>query len=355
MNYQPTSETQPLNSHREKARKRVKMKKILPAVGIAAVVLMMVAAALVVLVSSGHTFRRPLSETDPDLYYSHLANEALNENLTSRKTKKPVRPGCEATVILMRHCERYFARQDREKNEYCGYLGLERANYLATLFGDGARWPAPSRLYAMDPIRPGSHNMKFWKADTLEPLAEKMKIMVKTAFTVGDERRLAKAIFNDLRKGNLCGKLIVVSWDHEIPSLAQEFGCGPYNGCPYQFAQSDYDSTYQIKFVYNSPEAGAVDENKRKQYDDHDVADDDYGDADDDNTSDDDDTDNKHRRRLGPTRSFFHHRNTQVEAWEVHGAVVNMNFDPLSFSASVGDYPTGGKSVGGAWRMDDAL
>ena len=179
MNYQQTSETQPLNSHREKARKRVRMRKMLPAVGIAAVVLMMIAAALVVLVSSGYTFRRPLSETDPDLYYSHLANEALVENLTSRKTKKPVRPGCEATVILMRHCERYFARRDREKNEYCGYLGLERAHYLATLFGDGARWPAPSRLYAMDPIRPGSDNMKFWQADTLEPLAEKIKVMVK--------------------------------------------------------------------------------------------------------------------------------------------------------------------------------
>lgn len=328
---------------------------MLPAVGIAAVVLMMIAAALVVLVSSGYTFRRPLSETDPDLYYSHLANEALVENLTSRKTKKPVRPGCEATVILMRHCERYFARQDREKNEYCGYLGLERAHYLATLFGDGARWPAPSRLYAMDPIRPGSDNMKFWQADTLEPLAEKIKVMVKTAFTVGDERRLAKSIFSDLRKGNLCGKLIVVSWDHEMPKLAQEFGCGPYNGCPYRFAQSDYDSTYQIKFVYNSPEAGAVDENKRKQYDDHDEADDDYGDADDDNTNGDD-TDNKQRRRLGPTRSFFHHRNAKVEAWEVHGAVVNMNFDPLSFSASVGDYPEGGKAVGGAWGDgDDAL
>ena len=331
------------------------MRKMLPAVGVAAVTLMIVAAAVVVLVSSGYTFRKPLSETDPDLYYSHLASDALIENLTSRKTKKRVRPGCEATVILMRHCERYFALRDKEKNEYCGYLGLERANYLATLFGDGARWPTPSRLYAMDPIRPDSDNMKFWQADTLEPLAEKTKVMVKTAFSVGDERHLANAIFDDLRKGNLCGKLLVISWSHEIPALAQEFGCGPYNGCPYAFAEAEYDATYQLKFVYNSPEAGAVDENKRQEYDDHEV-DNDGDNTDDDNAdADANDDDDGTTRRLGRTRSFFHYRNRKVEAWEVHGAVVNMNFDPLSFSASVGDYPEGGKSVGGAWKLDDGL
>ena len=349
-------ETQPLNSHREKARKRVKMQKLLPAVGITSIALMMVGAAIVVFVSSGHTFRKPLSETDPDLYYSHLANEALVDNLTSRKTKKPVRPGCEATVILMRHCERYFARTDKEnKYMYCGYLGLERANYLATLFGDGSRWPAPSRLYAMDPIRPGSDTMRFWQADTLEPTAERFRLMVKTGFTDGDERRMAKAIFDDLRKGNLCGKLVVVSWSHEIPALAQEFGCGPYNGCPYRYAETQYDTTYQLKFVYNSPEAGAKSE--KAQFGDHSDADD-HNDKDDDNAVDDDDdiAQRRHRhRRLSRTKSFFRHRNTKVEAWEVHGAVVNMNFDPLSFSASVGDYPKGGKAVGGNWRLDDGL
>mmetsp|Transcript_11974 Transcript_11974/g.19971 ORF Transcript_11974/g.19971 Transcript_11974/m.19971 type:complete len:357 (-) Transcript_11974:157-1227(-) len=352
--YQPHPETQPLNSHREKARKRVKMKRMLPAVGIAAVAMMVIGATIVVFVSSGHTFRKPLSETDPDLYYSHLANEALMENLASRKTKKPVRPGCEATVILMRHCERYFARTDKEnKYMYCGYLGLERANYLATLFGDGSRWPAPSRLYALDPIRPDSDTMKFWQADTLEPTAERFRLMVKTGFTVGDECRLAKAVFDDLRKGNLCGKLVVISWSHDIPALAQEFGCGPYNGCPYRFAESEYDATYQIKFVYNSPEAGA--KNEKRLFGDHgDVGG--YADNGDDMaTNDDDDDDIAQRRRLGPTKSFFHHRNTKVEAWEVHGAVVNMNFDPLSFSASVGDYPKGGKAVGGSWRLDDGL
>ena len=114
-----------------------------------------------------------------------------SDNRIRRYSEELVRQGHSVDAIVIKHPghERFaliegvrvYRIQDREKNEYCGYLGLERANYLATLFGDGARWPAPSRLYAMDPIRPGSDNMKFWQADTLEPLAEIVPLPLKLA------------------------------------------------------------------------------------------------------------------------------------------------------------------------------
>lgn len=350
--YKPHSETQPLNptlgerSHngltQTRTRRRVRIKKILPYIGIAAVLILIVFAAVVVFLSSGHTFRKPLSKTDPELYYSNVASQELSENLNSRSTSaKNVDAGCEATVMIMRHCEPYFARTDKNKNEYCGYLGMERANYLATLFGDvtsvdqPARWPEPYQIFAMSPQRPGTDHHNYQQADTMQPLAEKIGVMVDTKFTSGDEFRLAKQIFKNLRRGKICGRFLLISWSHEIPKLAQQLGCGPYNGCPFDYTEFTYDTAYQIKFVYNSPEA-AVEESYEEDSD---------GEEDDDDTA----------PIVGSTKSFFRHRNTKVEAWEAHGSVVHMNFDPLSFSAKAGDYPTGGMAAGGSWRARSGL
>lgn len=351
--YKPYSETQPLDptlgggpynslsQTKTKRRVKIKIKKMLPYIGIVAVALVIVSAAVVIFVSSGHTFQKPLSETDPALYYSNVAGNALAENLNTRTTTN-VMAGCEATVMIMRHCERYFARTDKNKNEYCGYLGMERASYLTTLFGDVAstkhpsRWPTPSKIYAMSPQRPNTDQRNYRQADTMQPLAEKVGVLVDTSFTSGEEYRLAKAVFKDLRHGKMCGTLTLVSWSHEIPELAQQLGCGPYNGCPLEFTEFMYDAVYQIKFVYDSPQTDAVEEQSREEGEDDD---------DDVNVDEDDSI-----PIVGGTKSFFRHRNKEVEAWEVHGSVAYMNFDPLSFSAKVGDYPQGGKAAGGSWR-----
>lgn len=299
----------------------------------------MIGAALVVFAPA---FRKPLSVTQPDLYYSHVASQELTDNLNSRKTKH-VKSGCEATVMIMRHCEKYFARTDSHGNDYCGYLGLERASYLATLFGDvksgAARWPAPCKIFAKNPQRPNADHKNYKEADTVLRIADKVGVMVNVDYS--DEARLAKAIFRDLRKGQLCGKLVLISWSHEIPTLAQKLGCGPYNGCPLEFTEFTYDTVYQIKFVYNAANVDAHNET-----DDND---------DDDDANSDNDDDDINLPLLGGAKQFFRHQNTEVEAWEAHGSITQMRFDPLSFSAGAGDYPLGGKSAGGGWRTAGSL
>jgi hypothetical protein len=63
--------------------------------------------------------------------------------------------GCEATVVIIRHCEKGSIR------EHCSYPGFERSVYLATLFGDdGERWPAPSQIFALSPGRHKKMNFR---------------------------------------------------------------------------------------------------------------------------------------------------------------------------------------------------
>jgi hypothetical protein len=76
--------------------------------------------------------------------------------------------GCEATVILVRHCEKGSVR------EHCSYPGYERSVYLASLFGDdNERWPAPSAIFAENPHRHGK-KMNFREMELVGPISEKL-------------------------------------------------------------------------------------------------------------------------------------------------------------------------------------
>ena len=86
--------------------------------------------------------------------------------------------GCEATVMLVRHCEKGDIR------EHCNYLGFERSVYLASLFGDDphARWPAPEYIFAMTPGgRHNKHKMNYREVETVGPLANKTGVTVDTS------------------------------------------------------------------------------------------------------------------------------------------------------------------------------
>jgi hypothetical protein len=76
--------------------------------------------------------------------------------------------GCEATVILVRHCEKGYIR------EHCSYPGYERSVYLASLFGDDEeRWPAPSAIFAESPGRHGK-KMNFREMELVAPTSMKV-------------------------------------------------------------------------------------------------------------------------------------------------------------------------------------
>jgi len=209
--------------------------------------------------------------------------------------------GCEATVMLLRHCEKGNVR------EHCEYMGYERSVYLASLFGDNhERWPAPSYIFAQSPK--GRHNeqkMNFREIETVGPLADKFGIAIDDSYTSENIADLTKEILTFLKTGNMCGKLTVVNWKHsEIPRLAHRLGCGPMQGCPVDYKGSSFDNVWQIKFVYRT-------------------------------------MDNSERKNLELPHN---------PEWRVYGSEQAEGFDPLAVSKDAGDYKPGGTLRAARWE-----
>ena len=203
--------------------------------------------------------------------------------------------GCEATIIILRHCEKGHIR------EHCDFVGYERSVFLSTLFGQGnERWPAPSYIFALGPGNRRNHQrMNFREIETVGPLSQKTGVLVDDSFTIKHTKYLAQTLLAILQSGDMCGKVAVISWKHsDIGPLAHELGCGPLNGCPYRYHGKTFDEVWQIKFVH---------------------------------------------------RDFKHsvHKSLklgQSPQWKVFGSVQQEGFDPLAFSKLVGDYPPNGNS-----------
>jgi hypothetical protein len=179
-----------------------------------------------------------------------LAGHSNHRIDLEEKSKPPPPEGCQATVVLLRHCEKGSIR------EHCNAIGFERAKYIATLFGDEpeARWPAPSYLFATAPGERNNDKVHNWReVETLQPLSNKTGVEINDKYGVHNKKKFAKHIFHLLRSGKMCGKVAVVSWKHEDMShLARKLGCGPEDGCPSEWAGAeDFDSTWQILYSYH--------------------------------------------------------------------------------------------------------
>jgi len=326
-----------------------------------------------------------------------------------------VSSGCEATLLLMRHCEKYGPYvTDEQGNEHCSYLGYERAKYLASLFGNndddddnhdkGAtsnpklryRWPTPSHLFALSPDRYDHWNFREW--ETLQPLSKQIGLFIE----VLGRNDLPPLFFDLLQSGALCGRLVVVSWKHEyISELATALGCGPDEGCPPTYADTEFDQVWQLKYVYHAHRLQEKDDENILVVNNnttivHSISnkmnDDAYDKAQTEisaplagraHTNDDDDDDDnpngqktvaggkpggnirqRELQKMLHANQNFHsfHRlqqqqsrqlkklGTSKHGWNVYAIVTNQNFDPLSFSTSVGDYPAGGTRHGGRWQ-----
>ena len=125
------------------------------------------------------------------------------------EAKAPV--GCEATILLLRHCEK------ESEYEHCNYVGYERAAFLPTLFGDGdERWPTPNYVFALNPGDRGTTWKKnFREIELILPLAEKANVTINAGYGADDASHLARHYHEMLKSGEACGKLAVVSWKHE--------------------------------------------------------------------------------------------------------------------------------------------
>ena len=77
-------------------------------------------------------------------------------------------------------------------------------------------------------------------------------------------------------------------------------GCGPLQGCPFDYKGSDYDKVWQLRYLLTKT------------------------------------TESPHG---GKSRS--HHRNSKpVITWEVYGTTLDEGYDPLAFSYQQGKYPS---------------
>mmetsp|Transcript_12624 Transcript_12624/g.18952 ORF Transcript_12624/g.18952 Transcript_12624/m.18952 type:complete len:348 (-) Transcript_12624:134-1177(-) len=240
------------------------------------------------------------------------AYEKLNGQIESKgrgskgsSSESSVSLGCEGTVMIIRHCEKYLRGAKHGSDfQHCNYVGFERAHYLATLFGDGdERWPAPAFIYSMGSTK--SHHHVHREVETVTTISKKLKVPIETKYSIGKEEDLANDLIQKLRAGEMCGNLALISWKHEdIPRLAHNLGCGIENGCPRSYPET-FDEAWQIKFVYDIPVLGGV-----------------------------------NGKDNNPN-------------WHIYGSVQQEGFDPLAYSKVIGDYPKGGKPVGGGWALSN--
>jgi hypothetical protein len=272
------------------------------------------------------------------------ALDQLNAHLTHQT--KHIAQGCETTLLLFRHCEKHGPNPtstEDDDSQHCSVLGLERAFYISTLFGPGRRWPTPAHLFALTPDRDDHANFRQW--ETLHPLATRIQTVVE----LSSHPALAESFLELLPTGSLCGRVAVVSWKHEfLPELARLLGCGPASGCPEMYDENDYDSVWQLKYVFHAP----ADEGEEIP------------------ASEESDivlpvNKSLSKKSMSSTTTStlppLHHlyqralKSVSKKGWNVYGTVTNQNFDPLAFSYLVGDYPRKGAATGGRWKNVSAL
>ena len=216
--------------------------------------------------------------------------------------------GCESTVLIIRHCEDLGGQVEyKDKTRHCSYLGFQRSIYFASLFGNNnnnnndnsssssssSRWPLPSRLYG---VRKDSNVRQY---ETLQPLSVKTGIGIQMVDFENGKEDVSNQIVKDLAGGQLCDKVVVIAWKHAyITDLASSLGCAQSDqGCPDTWDDFDFDSVWEIKYVYQ-PKRLRKDDNYNRKND----------------GGDDDDDDGR------------------ASGWMIYGSKTKQGFDPLAFS-----------------------
>ena len=294
---------------------------------------------------------------------SDMQLDLLN-SLFDKNTK--IESGCESTILLIRHCEKNDdGVVHNNGNSYCSWLGRERSYFLPSLFDPSSprrRWPIPAKIFALTQERDVRYdivddigNPNYREIETVMPLAHKFSIAIE--IYPFNQEVLATDFFSLLQSGEMCGKLSVISWKHElIPSLALALACGPDQGCPHDYPDETFDEVWQIKYVLD-PEGKAKHSPDPMNLTVHTVQplsiyqptknvppkSNLHGEENDGNDVVTKAPNNKRRRQLKK------HKFDKRKKWVVYGSKTFQYFDPLQFSLQSGDYPPGGSPVGGKW------
>mmetsp|Transcript_14577 Transcript_14577/g.21493 ORF Transcript_14577/g.21493 Transcript_14577/m.21493 type:complete len:313 (+) Transcript_14577:54-992(+) len=203
--------------------------------------------------------------------------------------------GCESTVLISRHCEDLGGHVRYEDGtSHCSYLGFQRSLYLATLFGNSSsnanvRWPMPSKLYGMW-NRDGTNKRQY---EMLRPLSRNSGVPIEMFPFYSAAVDLRDKLFGLLSSGHFCNQVVVIVWKHAyIPPLAAALGCDQERGCPDSFDDYDFDTVWELQYVYKPEQLEAFS---------------DEGSV------------------------FQHHDKSLVQGWKVFGSVTKQYFDALRF------------------------
>lgn len=205
--------------------------------------------------------------------YQKEADEALDllkslsptGNLSSDELND-IPTGCETTVLIFRHCEDLGGHvRYADGTSHCSYLGFQRSLYLATLFGNStgttnkARWPLPSRLYGMW-NSDGTNKRQY---EMLVPLSKKADVTIQMFPFETAATELRDDLFGLLSSGTFCHQVVAVAWKHKfIRPLAAALGCDQERGCPDYYGDYDFDTVWELQFVYRPEQLQAYPQGK---------------------------------------------------------------------------------------------
>ena len=157
--------------------------------------------------------------------------------------------GCEATVVLIRHCETEDFESDEVEIKHCNYAGFQRSEYISSLFG--TRWPEPSYIYASSSDEKPEEK-DYREVETVLALSKRIGVPINSEYGKHDINSLSRDLISKLQHGDLCEKLVLVSLKHDsIPYLAASLGCGEDEGCPDYYPDETHDQAWTITFLYD--------------------------------------------------------------------------------------------------------
>jgi hypothetical protein len=201
--------------------------------------------------------------------------------------------------------------------------------------------------------------MNFREYETLYPLSSKAGIPIETV----TPDTLPHLYLDTLQSGQLCGKVTVVSWKHSyIVELAHNLGCTEDDGCPTLYPETNFDQVWQLKYVFYPTTTTTLPDSSYLQHHNKSTTGGTSTSTPSSGTTTDVEDMNNRRRH---TRLLLQQQSRQTSSsgttttssigWKVYGTVSQQNFDPLSFSYQMGDYPAGGTPVAGRWRQETTV
>ena len=144
-----------------------------------------------------------------------------------------------AQIILLRHAE----KPADDFDVHLSPRGEERALALATFLTTTSALLSNGPPVALFASQPTPHQRGSRASETLEPLAEHLKLRIRTPYLSKDYAALAKQL---LKSRSYEGKTVVVCWVHEwLPELAESLGVEPK---PESWKKNVYDRVWVIRY-----------------------------------------------------------------------------------------------------------